>query len=156
MSDPTTDTAGADSLGAALAEARQALPGAQVVFAVTGDVDAWSERATAVADAAGLSPWPDWAVARVGAGAGPHLLNVVADLAETGRSPGLVVCALAPVASVLLAQAAAVSADEELAVIVIDHTVDPAGELDQTEAAAEGADAAEAPADETAADGTPG
>jgi len=133
MSEPDTATggpAGDDALGAALAEARQALPGAQVVFAVTGDVDPWRERAGAVAAAAGLSAWPEWAVARVGAGAGPHLLNVVSDLADTGLSPGVVVVALTPVASVLLSQAAAVAADEELSVTVIDQAFVPPDRAD--------------------------
>lgn len=116
--EPLTDPA---ALGAAVADARAGIPGAHVVFVSADDVGARLDQAGEVAAAAGLRPWPDWAVTRVGAAAGPHLLHVVYDLGDTGRSPGVVVCALGPVDRALLDQAAAVAADAELPVAVVDH-----------------------------------
>jgi ferrochelatase len=55
--------------------------------------------AEAVADRAGLAPWAGWSIAWQSAGRtpdpwrGPDVLTVVADLAETGRSEGVLVCA---------------------------------------------------------------
>lgn len=124
MTDPDPDRPDPAHLGAAVAEARAGIPDAQVVFVSVDDVDARHEEAAAVAAAAGLRPWPDWTLTRVGSADGPHLLGVVADLADTGRSTGVVICALGPVDGALLDQAAAVVADggdgPELAVAVID------------------------------------
>lgn len=57
-------------------------------------------RATgeAVADKLGLNPWSEWSIAWQSAGRtpepwiGPDILNVIRDLASTGRAGGLLVC----------------------------------------------------------------
>ena len=47
----------------------------------------------------GLRPWPDWALAWQSAGRtpepwrGPDILDVLADLGDTGRTDGVAVCA---------------------------------------------------------------
>jgi protoporphyrinogen oxidase/ferrochelatase len=57
------------------------------------------ESATAIATKVGLSPWYDWALGWQSAGrtpepwAGPDILEIIRDLAETERSEGVVVCA---------------------------------------------------------------
>jgi len=57
------------------------------------------ESATAVADRLGLGPWADWGLAWQSAGRtpepwrGPDILQVVRDLAATGRADGVLVCA---------------------------------------------------------------
>jgi ferrochelatase len=57
------------------------------------------ESAAAVAERVGLSPWPDWALCWQSAGRtpepwrGPDVLDVIRDLAATGRSEGVLVCA---------------------------------------------------------------
>jgi ferrochelatase len=54
--------------------------------------------AAAVADAVGLGPWADWAVAFQSAGRtadpwrGPDVLEVIDDLAASGRADGVLVC----------------------------------------------------------------
>lgn len=79
------------------------------------------EQAEAIAGAAGLLPWPDWAVVRHGAGTGPHLLNVVDDLGRTRRAAAVVVCHLAPVDASLLAHTAAVAAHHGLQIAIVGH-----------------------------------
>jgi ferrochelatase len=55
--------------------------------------------AEAVAERAGLAPWAQWSTAWQSAGRtpepwrGPDILEVIRDLAETGRSEGILVCA---------------------------------------------------------------
>lgn len=57
------------------------------------------QTAAAVADRVGLQPWSGWAVGWQSAGRtpepwiGPDILEVIADLGDTGRASGLVVCA---------------------------------------------------------------
>jgi ferrochelatase len=57
------------------------------------------ETAAVVADRVGLLPWPQWALAWQSAGRtpepwrGPDVLEVIRDLAATGRSEGVLVCA---------------------------------------------------------------
>lgn len=57
------------------------------------------ETAAAVAERVGMLPWPDWAIAWQSAGRtpdpwrGPDILEVIRDLAATGRSEGVLVCA---------------------------------------------------------------
>lgn len=118
----------ADVLGARLREALADLPRpVHVLFtgpAVTEpEVAARTAAAEAVAHAAGLLPWPDWAVVRHGAGTGPHLLNVLHDLGATGRARAAVVCPLAPIHPGLLTQAAAVAAAAGLEVAVVGDEV---------------------------------
>ena len=61
--------------------------------------DELRERAAAVAERVGLSPWPDWALAWQSAGRtpepwrGPDILEVLRDLGATGRTEGVLVCA---------------------------------------------------------------
>ena len=56
------------------------------------------DSAAAVADRVGLTPWAGWSLAWQSAGAtpepwrGPDICQVIRDLAETGRSDGIVVC----------------------------------------------------------------
>lgn len=57
------------------------------------------ETAAAVAARAGLQPWSDWAICWQSAGRtpepwiGPDVLQVIADLGETGKADGVAVCA---------------------------------------------------------------
>jgi ferrochelatase len=59
--------------------------------------DQLRESAEAIADRVGLLPWPDWALAWQSAGRtpepwrGPDVLDVIRDLAATGRSDGILV-----------------------------------------------------------------
>lgn len=120
--------AAADALGARLRDVLAPLPRpVHVLFtAPAADVDEVAARAAsaeAVARAAGLLPWPDWAVVRHGAGTGPHLLNVLHDLGATRRARAAVVCPLAPIDPGLLAQAAAVAAAAGLEVAVVGDEV---------------------------------
>lgn len=117
-------------LGARLRDALAELPRpAHVLFtapAVTPDqISARTATAEEVAAAAGLLPWPDWAVVRHGAGTGPHLLNVIHDLGATGRARAAVVCPLAPAEPALLHQAAAVAVAAGLEVAVVGDEVIP-------------------------------
>jgi len=57
-----------------------------------------AQSARAIADRAGLAPWAGWGLAWQSAGRtpepwrGPDVLQVIRDLAETGRSNGVLVC----------------------------------------------------------------
>lgn len=99
-----------DFLAGAVREARGALPPAHKVLftahslperVLVGDPypQQLRESATAVAERAGLARWAGWGLAWQSAGrtpepwAGPDLLEVMRDLAATGRSDGLLVCA---------------------------------------------------------------
>ncbi len=99
-----------DFLADAVREARAALPARHKVLftahslperALVDDPypDELRESAAAVAERVGLSPWPDWALAWQSAGRtpepwrGPDVLDVVRDLAATGRTDGVLVCA---------------------------------------------------------------
>ena len=99
-----------DFLVGALGDARATLPPAHKVLftahslperVLEGDPypDQLRESASAVAERAGLLPWPDWAIAWQSAGRtpepwrGPDILAVIRDLGETGRTGGVAVCA---------------------------------------------------------------
>jgi ferrochelatase len=98
-----------DFLAAAVSEARAALPARHKVLftahslperVLAGDPypEQLRESAEAVAERVGLLPWPDWALAWQSAGRtpepwrGPDILEVIRDLAGTGRSEGVLVC----------------------------------------------------------------
>ncbi|MBK5224150.1 MAG: hypothetical protein JJE52_15005 [Acidimicrobiia bacterium] len=72
-----------------------------------------------IANSAGLRPWPDWATVRHGDGTGPHLLNVLFDLGETGRADAAVVCPLSPIDGSLLAHAATVASAAGLELSIV-------------------------------------
>ncbi len=61
--------------------------------------DQLRESAAAVAARVGLLPWPDWALGWQSAGRtpepwrGPDILEIIRELAATGRSEGVLVCA---------------------------------------------------------------
>jgi protoporphyrin/coproporphyrin ferrochelatase len=99
-----------DFLAGAVAEARSGLPEAtKLLFtahslperALVDDPypDQLHASAAAVAERIGLQPWPDWALAWQSAGRtadpwrGPDILDVLRDLAGTGRADGALVCA---------------------------------------------------------------
>jgi ferrochelatase len=99
-----------DFLTAAVADARATLPADHKVLftahslperVLEGDPypDELRQTAAAVADRVGLSPWPEWALAWQSAGRtpepwrGPDVLEVIRDLAATGRTEGVLVCA---------------------------------------------------------------
>jgi ferrochelatase len=99
-----------DFLSSALTEARADVPADHKILftahslperALVDDPypDQLRESATAVAERVGLSPWADWSIAWQSAGRtpepwrGPDILEVIRDLAATGRSDGVVVCA---------------------------------------------------------------
>jgi ferrochelatase len=99
-----------DFLATAVADARATLPAAHKVLftahslperALVDDPypDQLRESAAAVADRVGMLPWPDWALAWQSAGRtpepwrGPDVLAVIDELASTGRSEGVLVCA---------------------------------------------------------------
>jgi ferrochelatase len=98
-----------DFLAGAVAEARATLPAKHKVLFTAHSLpervlvddpyaDQLRQSAAAVADRVGLLPWPDWALAWQSAGRtpepwrGPDILTVIRDLAETGRSEGVLVC----------------------------------------------------------------
>jgi ferrochelatase len=98
-----------DFLAGAVAEARAALPARHKVLftahslperVLAGDPypEQLRESAEAVAERVGMLPWPDWALAWQSAGRtpepwrGPDILEVIRDLAATGRSEGVLVC----------------------------------------------------------------
>jgi protoporphyrin/coproporphyrin ferrochelatase len=98
-----------DFLARAVADARAGLPASHKVLftahslperVLAGDPypDQLRESAAAVARRLGLLPWPDWALAWQSAGRtpepwrGPDILDVIRDLAGTGRSEGILVC----------------------------------------------------------------
>jgi protoporphyrin/coproporphyrin ferrochelatase len=97
-------------LADAVTEARATVPAEHKVLftahslperALEGDPypDQLRETAAAVAERVGLLPWPDWAIAWQSAGRtpepwrGPDVRTVIAELGETGRAAGVVVCA---------------------------------------------------------------
>jgi ferrochelatase len=99
-----------DFLSAAVIEARAALPSAHKLLftahslperALVGDPypDQLRESADAIAARVGLPRWSGWALAWQSAGRtadawrGPDVLQVIRDLADTGRSEGVLVCA---------------------------------------------------------------
>ena len=99
-----------DHLAAAVRDARAGLPERhKVVFtahslpesALVDDpyADQLQQSAAAVADQLGLGPWADWGLAWQSAGRtpepwrGPDILQVIRDLAATGRAEGVLVCA---------------------------------------------------------------
>jgi protoporphyrin/coproporphyrin ferrochelatase len=99
-----------DFLAASLAQARTGMPEHhQVLFtahslperSLVDDPypDQLRQSAQAVAQRVGLDPWADWAIAWQSAGRtpepwrGPDVLEVIGQLAQTGRSDGVVVCA---------------------------------------------------------------
>jgi ferrochelatase len=99
-----------DFLATAVADARATLPAAHKVLftahslperALVDDPypDQLRESAAAVAGRVGMLPWPDWALAWQSAGRtpepwrGPDVLAVIDELASTGRSEGVLVCA---------------------------------------------------------------
>lgn len=98
-----------DFLAEALRDARAEMPPAHHVLftahslperALVGDPypDQLRESASAVAERVGMGPWADWSIAWQSAGRtpepwrGPDILEVIADLAATGRSEGVVIC----------------------------------------------------------------
>ena len=98
-----------DFLAAAVTEARAELPDAHKTLftahslperALVDDPypDQLRASAAAVAERVGLQPWPDWGLCWQSAGRtpdpwrGPDVLEVVRDLAATGRSEGVLVC----------------------------------------------------------------
>jgi ferrochelatase len=98
-----------DFLAAAVTEARAALPARHKILFTAHSLpervlvdDPYPgqlrESAEAVAERIGLLPWPDWALAWQSAGRtpdpwrGPDILDVIRDLAGTGRSEGVLVC----------------------------------------------------------------
>jgi protoporphyrin/coproporphyrin ferrochelatase len=98
-----------DFLATAVVDARRALPERHKVLftahslperALVDDPypDQLRESAAAVAERTGLLPWPDWALCWQSAGRtadpwrGPDVLDVVRDLAATGRCDGVLVC----------------------------------------------------------------
>jgi ferrochelatase len=103
------ETAWLDFQAAAVTEARAGLPDrTKVVFtahslperSLAGDPYAAQLHASAAAIAAraGLAPWAGWGTAWQSAGRtddrwiGPDILDVIDDLADTGRADGIVVC----------------------------------------------------------------
>jgi ferrochelatase len=99
-----------DFLARAVADARAELPQAHKLLftahslperALVGDPypDQLRESAEAVAGRLGLPRWSDWALAWQSAGRtadawrGPDVLQVIRDLADTGRTDGVLVCA---------------------------------------------------------------
>lgn len=97
-------------LAAAVAEAQARLPEKHKLLFTAHSLpesalvdDAYPEQlresATAVAARLGLGPWADWGLAWQSAGRtaepwrGPDILQVVRDLAATGRADGVLVCA---------------------------------------------------------------
>ncbi|MCD9624795.1 ferrochelatase [Rhabdothermincola salaria] len=99
-----------DFLAAAVTDARASLPADHKVLftahslperVLEGDPypDELRQTAAAVAERVGLSPWPEWALAWQSAGRtpepwrGPDVLEVIRDLAATGRTDGVLVCA---------------------------------------------------------------
>jgi ferrochelatase len=98
-----------DVRAAAVAEARATLPERHKVLFTAHSLpervlvddpyaDHLRDSAAAVAGRLDLLPWPDWALAWQSAGRtpepwrGPDILTVIRDLAETGRSEGVLVC----------------------------------------------------------------
>lgn len=98
-----------DALAEAVREARATLPARHKVLftahslperALVDDPypDQLRESASAVAERVGLLPWPEWALAWQSAGRtpepwrGPDVLEVIRDLAATGRTDGVLVC----------------------------------------------------------------
>jgi len=98
-----------DFLTSAVCEARAELPARhKVLFSahslpervLAGDPypDQLRESASAVAAQVGLLPWPDWALGWQSAGRtpepwrGPDILEIIRELAGTGRSDGVLVC----------------------------------------------------------------
>jgi ferrochelatase len=99
-----------DFLAAAVREAHSSLPARHKVLftahslpesALVGDPypDQLHESASAVAAELGLDPWADWGLGWQSAGRtpepwrGPDVLEVIRDLAGTGRADGVLVCA---------------------------------------------------------------
>jgi ferrochelatase len=99
-----------DFLAAAVREARSSLPARHKVLftahslpesALVSDPypDQLHESASAVAAELGLDPWADWGLGWQSAGRtpepwrGPDVLEVIRDLAGTGRADGVLVCA---------------------------------------------------------------
>jgi protoporphyrin/coproporphyrin ferrochelatase len=99
-----------DFLSEAVAEARATLPPEHKVLFTAHSLpervlvddpypDELRESAAAVATRVGLLPWPEWALAWQSAGRtpepwrGPDVLEVIRDLAATGRTDGVLVCA---------------------------------------------------------------
>jgi ferrochelatase len=99
-----------DFLTGALGDARAELPARHKVLFTAHSLpervlvdDPYPEQlhqsAAAVAERAGLLPWPDWAIAWQSAGRtpepwrGPDILEVIRDLGATGRTEGVAVCA---------------------------------------------------------------
>jgi ferrochelatase len=97
-------------LARAVSDARAGLPEAHKVLFTAHSLpervlvddpypDQLRESAAAVAERVGLGPWPDWALAWQSAGRtpepwrGPDVLQVLRDLAATGRADGVLVCA---------------------------------------------------------------
>jgi protoporphyrin/coproporphyrin ferrochelatase len=98
-----------DFLTAALLEARAQVPERHKVLFTAHSLpervlvddpypDELRASADAVASRVGLRPWPDWALCWQSAGRtpepwrGPDILDVVRELADTGRADGVVVC----------------------------------------------------------------
>ncbi len=105
-----TEPAYLDFLAGAVTEALAGLPeGTKVLFTahslpervLAGDPypDQLAESAAAVAARVGLPPWAGWGLAWQSAGRtpepwrGPDVLDVLRELAATGRCPGVLVCA---------------------------------------------------------------
>jgi ferrochelatase len=99
-----------DFLAGAVSDARATLPAAHKVLFTAHSLpervlvddpypDELRESAAAVAERVGMGPWPDWALAWQSAGRtpepwrGPDVLQVIRDLAATGRAEGVLVCA---------------------------------------------------------------
>jgi ferrochelatase len=105
-----TEPAYVDFLVDAVTEARATLPADHKVFFTAHSLpervladdpypDLLRESAALVAERVGLLPWPEWALAWQSAGRtpepwrGPDILEVIRDLAATGRAEGVLVCA---------------------------------------------------------------
>jgi hypothetical protein len=113
-----------ERLAAELASTMTHLPQATMVLftAPAPDIEAMDARestAVAIAERAGLRPWPEWAAVRHGVGSGAHFLNIIGELGETGRAEAVVVCPLAEIEPALLSQAGAVALDVGLELAVV-------------------------------------
>lgn len=129
--DATTDPDDQDRVERLAGELRsvmESMPDSTMVLfsAPVPDPDAMDARertALAIAERAGLKPWPEWAAVRHGVGSGAHMLNIIDELGETGRAEGVVVCLLAPIEPALLTQAGAVALDTGLLIAVMGDNV---------------------------------
>jgi hypothetical protein len=119
-----SDAEHTERLATELASTMTLLPEATMVLftAPAPDAEAMDARestAIAIAQRAGLRPWPVWAAVRHGVGSGAHFLSIIDELGETGRAEAVVVCPLAEIEPTLLTQAGAVALDVGLELAVV-------------------------------------